>query len=74
MLWYSVINLQFCSLDSGKILWHTSSSGLNALIFHAVGGLLSNLQAQHFSGQYLNYVPAGHPVIQAGRGRFHEKK
>lgn len=75
---HNVTNLKFPSshlcLDTGEILWLTSSSGLNALIFHAVQGLLCNLQAQHFSGQYLNYVPAGHSLIQAGSSRFHEKK
>lgn len=65
---------QHTNLDTGEILWLTSSSGLNALIFHAVQGLLCNLQAQHFSGQYLNYVPAGHSLIRAGSSRFHEKK
>lgn len=71
-------NLKFSSphlcLDAGGSSWLTSSCGLNALIFHAVQGPLCNLQAQQFSGQYLNYVPAGRSLIQAGSSRHRVKK
>lgn len=50
----------------------SSSCGLGALIFHVIEGLLCNLQAQHFSGQCLNYVPVGHSLIPAGSSRIAE--
>lgn len=55
-------------------MWLDLSSSLNALISHAVQGLLCNLPAQHFSGQCLNYVPAGRSPILTGSSRFLGKK